>query len=116
MTAPINMARFREKITPVDKLDQAKLDFSLRLMLSAMLPPPIRNGRYADGRDVELAVNAIRQVSDLYADFVETVLANLNDGLPITEDLRELVAAVKDTRSDITALLDLAADRVNEVV
>jgi hypothetical protein len=112
-----NLAQFKSG-TPVTEVTQAQLDFALRLTLVALQPPRIRNYCFADGEDIQAAIDAIGHVHALYSEFVTDVMKNLNENLPITGtvDTKDFLAGLTDLKNDLIGLLAITAQRVEENV
>lgn len=104
-----------ERTTPVPMSEQAVMDMSIRLMLSAALPPRIRHARTADWHDIEVRKERFALVSTAFSDFVAACLAEVNENLPLgqTIDADDFARGFADLRSDIEAAFMQAQDRAN---
>lgn len=118
MGQPIHIDSFRNRnVTPLPPSDQRILDISIRLMLSAALPPRIRNARTADARDIALRVERFKLVHVAYTDFLAAMFAELNENMPITQTIRtaDIFAGLSDIASDAVWEMERAADRDRDV-
>lgn len=101
-----------ERAEPVAPMDQAQMDLAIRLMLSATLPPKIRNARYAGPSDVELRLQRFDLVHTAYMQYVTEMLAELNENMESPIETADFLGALHDFGSDVRGALEIAADKM----
>lgn len=117
MSEIIDMRSFAaDRVKPVSDPLQGKLDLALRLVLSVMMPPKIRNARIADARDIEIRQKHIKLALDAVGEYVNAVMSELNENLRLdnTIDTTDFFSALADMQSDLNWLLDRAAEHSHE--
>jgi hypothetical protein len=114
MSQPIDMQAFKKaNVKPVAPLDQHTLELSIQVALSAALPPPIRNGRTANGADVELRIDRFKIIHTNYVEFLKKMFEELNENLPMDATVRtaDIFAGLDDIASDAVWEMEKAGDR-----